>query len=150
MEVFIIEAEEQGGLFSFYGADDIPQIDPALVYAGQIIGIPETLDGQKAGIPENIYTLTGTYSFNDQLAISGSLIQVDEVISGASGAVELPSYTLLNLGLVWENDTWSFQVNAKNLTDERYFRSNFPNLFGSQVVLPELPRNFQARIAYKF
>jgi iron complex outermembrane receptor protein len=36
------------------------------------------------------------------------------------------------------------------VTDERYFRSNFPNLFGSQVVLPELPRNFQARVSYKF
>ena len=51
---------------------------------------------------------------------------------------------------VWETDRWSVQLNGKNLTDERYFRSNFPNLFGSQVVLPELPRNFQARIAYKF
>jgi iron complex outermembrane receptor protein len=150
MEVFIIEAEEQGGLFSFYGADDMPQIDPTLVFGGQIIGIPETLDGLKAGIPENIYTLTGTYSFNDNLAISGNIIQVDEVISGASGAVKLPSYTLLNLGVVYETESWSFQVNAKNLTDERYFRSNFPNLFGTQVALPELPRNFQARVAYKF
>jgi len=150
MEVFIVEAEENGGLFSFYGADDIPQVDPALVYGGQIIGIPETATGQKAGIPENIYTLTGTYSFNDNIAISGSVINVDEVISGASGAVTLPSYTLVNMGLVWENESWSLQLNAKNLTDERYFRSNFPNLFGTQVVLPELPRNFQARIAYKF
>jgi iron complex outermembrane receptor protein len=150
MEVFIVEAEENGGLFSFYGADDIPQIDPALLFGGQIIGIPESADGRKAGIPENIYTLTGTYSFNDNLAISGNLIQVDSVFSGASGAVELPSYTLLNLGVVWETEKWAFQVNAKNVTDERYFRSNFPNLFGSQVVLPELPRNFQARVSYKF
>ncbi len=150
MEVFIIEAEEQGGLFSFYGADDIPQIDPTLVFGGQIIGIPETLNGLKAGIPENIYTLTGTYSLNENLAFSGSVIHVDDVISGASGSVTLPSYTLVNLGAVWDNEKWSFQVNAKNVTDERYFRSNFPNLFGSQVVLPELPRNFQARIAYKF
>jgi iron complex outermembrane receptor protein len=150
MEVFIVEAEENGGLFSFYGADDIPQINPALLYGGQIIGIPETPTGQKAGIPENIYTLTGTYSFTDNIAVSGSIISVDSVISGASGAVELPSYTLVNMGVVWETDRWSVQLNGKNLTDERYFRSNFPNLFGSQVVLPELPRNFQARVAYKF
>ena len=26
-----------------------------------------------------------------------------------------------------------------NVTDEEYFRANFPNLFGSVVVLPELP-----------
>lgn len=150
MEVFIVEAEENGGLFSFYGADDFPQLDPALVYGGQLIGIPETIDGQKAGIPENIYTLTGTYSFTDNLAISGSVINADEALSGASGSVVLPSYTLLNFGAVWENETWTVQLNAKNVTDERYFRSNFPNLFGTQVALPELPRNYQARIAYKF
>ncbi|EAQ95872.1 TonB-dependent siderophore receptor [Congregibacter litoralis] len=150
MEVIIVEAEENGGQFGFYGADDIPQIDPTLVFGGQIIGIPTSPDGRRAGIPENIYTLTGTYSFNDNLAISGSVISVDETPSGSSGAVILPSYTLLNAGLVYETESWTFQLNAKNLTDERYFRSNFPDLFGSQIVLPELSRNFQARVAYKF
>ncbi|MDP5054572.1 MAG: TonB-dependent receptor, partial [Congregibacter sp.] len=111
---------------------------------------PTSPDGRRAGIPENIYTLTGTYSFNDNLAISGSVISVDETPSGSSGAVILPSYTLLNAGLVYETDNWTFQLNAKNLTDERYFRSNFPDLFGSQIVLPELSRNFTARGAYKF
>ncbi|EED32523.1 TonB-dependent receptor [gamma proteobacterium NOR5-3] len=150
MEVIIVEAEANGGQFGFYGADDIPQIDPTLVFGGQIIGIPTSPDGRRAGIPENIYTLTGTYSFNDNLAISGSVISVDETPSGSSGAVILPSYTLLNAGLVYETESWTFQLNAKNLTDERYFRSNFPDLFGSQIVLPELSRNFQARVAYKF
>lgn len=150
MEVIIVEAEANGGQFGFYGADDIPQVDPSLVYGGQIIGIPTSPDGRRAGIPENIYTLTGTYSFNDNLAISGSVISVDETPSGSSGAVILPSYTLLNAGLVYETESWTFQLNAKNLTDERYFRSNFPDLFGSQIVLPELSRNFTARVAYKF
>ncbi|WOJ93642.1 TonB-dependent receptor [Congregibacter variabilis] len=150
MEVIIVEAEANGGQFGFYGADDIPQVDPSLVFGGQIIGIPTSPDGRRAGIPENIYTLTGTYSFNDNLAISGSVISVDETPSGSSGAVILPSYTLLNAGLVYETESWTFQLNAKNLTDERYFRSNFPDLFGSQIVLPELSRNFQARVAYKF
>lgn len=150
MEVIIVEAEQTGGQFGFFGADDIPQIDPTLVFGGQVIGIPTSPDGRRAGIPENIYTLTGTYSFNDNLAVSASVIDVDETFSGSSGAVTLPSYTLLNAGLVYETESWKFQLNAKNITDERYFRSNFPDLFGSQIVLPELPRNFQARVAYKF
>jgi len=150
MEVIIVEAEENGGQFGFFGADDMPQIDPALVFGGQVIGIPTSPDGRRAGIPENIYTLTGTYSFTDALAVSASLIDVDSTFSGSSGAVDLPAYTLLNAGLVYETDSWRFQLNAKNITDERYFRSNFPDLFGSQIVLPELPRNFQARVAYKF
>lgn len=150
MEVTIIESEVNGGQFSFFGADDIPQIDPTLVFGGQIIGIPSSSDGRRAGIPENIYTLTGTYSFTDNLAISGSVISVDETPSGASGAVILPSYTLLNAGIVYKTESWTFQLNAKNLSDERYFRSNFPDLFGSQIVLPELPRNFQARVSFNF
>ena len=62
----------------------------------------------------------------------------------------MPSYTLVNLGLIYETENWQFSLTGKNITDERYFRANFPNLFGSQIVLPELPRNWQATIAYSF
>jgi iron complex outermembrane receptor protein len=50
----------------------------------------------------------------------------------------------------YTTDTWSASVNIKNLTDETYFRANFPDLFGAQIVLPELPRHFQAKVSYKF
>jgi iron complex outermembrane receptor protein len=96
MEVFIVEAEENGGLFSFFGADDIRRSTRPWSSAVRSSVFPTSADGRKAGIPENIYTLTGTYSFNDNLAISGNLIQVDETCPDASGAVILPSYTLLN------------------------------------------------------
>ena len=138
--------------FSFFGAEDFPLIaDPSILYGGYVSGnIQSPADSRKAGIPENIYTFTATYSFNDNLAVSGSIIDVEDTTSGFSQSVQLPGYTLLNLGVVYETENWTFQLNGKNLTDERYFRANFPNLFGSQIVLPELPRNFQARVAYKF
>ena len=144
---------DNGGRFSFFGAEDIPQVDPTLIYGGAVIGIPEAVDeddARKAGIPENIFTLTGTYDFNNGLAISGSIIKADSVFSGFSQAVELPSYTLVNASINYQYEDWTFNISGKNLTDERYFRANFPNLFGSQIVLPELPRNFQASIAYSF
>ena len=50
----------------------------------------------------------------------------------------------------YETENRTFQLNGKNLTDERYFRANFPNLFSGQIALPELPRNWQARVAYRF
>jgi outer membrane receptor protein involved in Fe transport len=50
--------------------------------------------------------------------------------SGISNAVTLPSYTLLNAG-IYTRRSLEFQLNGKNLTDERYFRANFPDLFGS-------------------
>ena len=105
--------------FSFLGADDmINLVDPSLAFGGAVVGLPQSPDAsRKAGIPENVYTLTATYAFDNGLAVSGSVIDVDATESGFSQAVTLPAYT---------------------------------NLFGSQIVLPELPRNFQARVAYKF
>jgi len=128
--------------------------DPSLVFCGNPIGL--TLIGsdkeqaRKAGIPENIYTLTATYDFQNGFAVNGSIVKVDETFSGFSQSVTLPSYTLVNTGVFYEAEEWSASLSVKNLTDERYFRSNFPDLFGSQIVLPELPRHFSAKFAYKF
>jgi outer membrane receptor protein involved in Fe transport len=47
---------------------------------------------------------------------------------------------LLNAGIQYESAKWKIGIEGRNLTDERYFRSNFPGLFGSSVVLPQLPR----------
>ncbi len=153
IEVVNLNTLENAGRFSFFGADDIPQIDPTTVFGGQAIGIvfSQGEDGaRRAGMPENIYSFTGTYAFDNGIALNGSVVSVDAVDSGFSGAVQLPSYTLLNLGIIYETDNWQLSLTGKNLTDETYFRANFPNLFGSQIVLPELPRNWQASISYRF
>ncbi len=144
---------ENGGRFSFYGAEDIPQIDPSLVYGGQVIGIPAATskrDARRAGMPRNILSFTGTYAFDSGLAINASVVAVDSVHSSFSRVVKLPSYTLLNMGVIYETEKWAFSFTAKNLTNEDYYRANFPNLFGAQIVLPELPRNYQAMVAYHF
>ncbi len=153
MEIINLTTVNAGGNFSFYGAEDIPQIAPELHFGGQVIGIPEAVnesDARRAGVPENIITFTGTYAFDNGFAINGSIIDVDSTFSGYSRAVQLPSYTLLNLGVVYETEQWLFSVTGKNLTDERYFRANFPNLFGSTIVLPELPISVQATVAFRF
>jgi iron complex outermembrane receptor protein len=88
--------------------------------------------------------------FQNGFAINASIVDVDSVPSSFSRAVTLPSYTLLNVGILYEAENWSFNLTGKNLTDERYFRANFPNLFGAQIVLPELPVNYQATIKFRF
>jgi iron complex outermembrane receptor protein len=152
VEVTNIDAEQNGNSrFSFFGAGDLPEnIDPTLVYGGVVAGLVSSPNARKAGIPENVYTLTGTYDFGNGLAVNTSIIRADETFSGFSQAVELPAYTLVNAGVFYETDKFTFSVSGKNLTDEEYFRANFPNLFGSQIVLPELPRHFQASVGYKF
>jgi iron complex outermembrane receptor protein len=153
MEVVNLTTLNSGLNFTFYGAADMPQIDPALIYGGQVIGEPfanNEQDARRAGIPENILTLTGTYAFDNGIALVGSIIDVESTFSGYTKLVKLPAYTLVNLGVLYETEQWSFSLMGKNLTDERYFRANFPNLFGGTIVLPELPINVQASVAFKF
>ena len=78
------------------------------------------------------------------------MTDVEDVYSGFSNSIKLPAYTLYNMTIGWESDQWKFTLTGKNLSDELYFRSNFPNLFGSTIVLPELPRHFIAKAEYKF
>ena len=76
----------------------------------------------------NMEAINGTYNFGNGVAISASAVDVDAVASGLSGAVTLPAYTLRNLGVVVDRGSWTFNLTARNITDERYFRANFPNL----------------------
>jgi iron complex outermembrane receptor protein len=153
MEVVNLNTLANGGRFSFFGAEDMPQIDPTLVYGGQVIGVVENtpgLEGRRAGVPEDIFTFTGTYAFDNGIALNLSVVDVESTPSGFSRAVILPAYTLVNVGAVYETERWLFNVVAKNITDERYFRANFPNLFGTQIVLPEKPASVQATFAFRF
>ena len=152
IEVVNLNTLDQGGRFSFIGAGDVPGIPPQDIYGGALAGIiiPEDLDARRAGIPEHIWSVTGTYDFGHGLAVSASVVDVASTQSGFSKSVTLPAYTLINAGVVYERGNWLISAAAKNLTDERYFRANFPNLFGGVVVLPEQPRHYAVRAQYQW
>ena len=145
---------ESGSLFSFMGIEDLVNVtNPALYLGGQPLGLVLISDedgARRAGIPENLYSLTATYGFDNGLSLSGSVVKTDSVYSGQSRAVELPGYTLLDLSGSYTTDNWIFRLTVKNATDEEYFRANFTELFGSTIVLPEKPRAVEASIIYKF
>ena len=152
IEVVNLNTLNAGGRFSFIGADDVPGIPRGEIYGGALVGqiIPSALNARRAGMPENIVSLTGTYNFGQGIAMSMSVVDVASTHSGFSRSVTLPAYTLVNAGLVIERESWVMSASAKNLTDERYFRANFPNIFGGVIVLPELPRNLAVRVQYKW
>ncbi len=153
VKVVNLNTKDAGGRFSFIGADDVPGIAPGAFYGGALAGIvlrPGASGARRAGVPEQIWSLTGTYDFGSGIAASASVIDVDAAPAGFSNSVTLPAYTLVNAGIVYERGPWTFNVTAKNLADERYFRSNFPNLFGGVIVLPELPRHYAARMQYRW
>lgn len=159
VKVYNLTAIAEGEQFGFFGYEDFVMAqndsitDPSLLFGGNAIGVTlvnNKEDARKAGIPENIYSLTATYDFQNGVAASVSVIDADEAYSGFSKAVTLPAYTLVNAGISYQTDDWMVNLTVKNLTDEKYFRSNFPDLFGSQIVLPELPRHFNAKFTYNF
>ena len=153
MEVVNLNTLQAGSRFSFVGADDIPEIPPEALYGGALVGTvirPGRYGARRAGVPRSIGSVTATHDFGNGVAVSASVVDVDAVHSGFSKSVRLPAYTLVNAGLVVEAGNWVFSAAAKNLTGERYFRANFPNLFGGVIVLPELPRNVQARVQYRW
>ena len=152
IEVTNLSTKENGRRFSFIGCDDMPNIPCDLIYGGTLGGNVSNIasGSRRAGMPEDIFTMTGTYDFGNGWTVNGSIIDVDEVSSGYSNAVTLPDYTLINLGVAFQTENWLVSVSGKNLTDEEYFRANFPNLFGGTIVLPELPRHFNARFQYNF
>ena len=153
MEAVNLNTLANGGRYSYIGADDIPGVAPEAFYGGALGGIV-TVDGEdaarRAGMPRTVLALTGTYNFGNGVAISASAVDVDAVASGLSRAVTLPAYTLLNLGVVVDRGPWTFNLTARNITDERYFRANFPNLYGSVIALPELPRHYRAYVEYRW
>ena len=154
LEVQNLTTLDGGGRFSFFGAEDIPQIDPALFYGGAAVGNIFTAESNpkaiRAGIPDRILSASAIYNLQNGVSGFVSVTDVTSVYSGFSQAVKLPAYTLVNAGIKWDAGSWSFTLNGKNLTDERYFRANFPNLFGSTIVLPELPRHYQFNASFKF
>lgn len=153
IEVVNLNTLQSGFRFSFIGSDDLPNIPGDALYGGTLGGNilrPGESGARRAGMPENVFTLTGTYDFTDSFAAHFSVVDAEEVPSSFSGSVELPDYTLLNLGAVYYTENWQFSVNVKNVTDEQYFRANFPNLFGGTIVLPELPRHYTATLKYSF
>lgn len=153
MEVINLNTLAAGQRFSFVGADDLPGIAPETFYGGSLVGtiVQEGNAGaRRSGIPKTITSMTATYEFSPKFAISGSAVDVDSVYSGFSKSVKLPAYILVNAGVVVNVGKWTLSATVKNLSDERYFRSNFPNLFGGVIVLPELPRHFQVRTQFQW
>lgn len=154
LEVINLTALENGSQFSFLGAEDLVNVsDPSLFYGYVMQGlnlVSTEEEAMKAGVPENLFSVTGAYDFGNGFRATASATHSDSTYSGFSKVVELPEYTLLNAGISYSTDDWSLRFQVKNLTDERYFRANFPDLFGSTVVLPELPRHFSANLTYNF
>ena len=64
----------------------------------------------------------------------------DSYIANADGSLVVPSEYNLNVGIFYNRSTWSVELDAQNLTNQR-------NFAGSATVLE--PFNLQARFTVK-
>lgn len=140
-----------GALFTYLGAADFPQIDPARVFGGVVSGVVAVPDSvERGGIPENVYGLAARYAFSRALSGSISATHVDAVKPSPLGGLVLPAYELVNASLAYENEKFRAGIYVNNLLDEQYFRANFPGLYGNLTVLPEQPRSYLVKLTFKF
>ena len=65
MEALMLATIAAGNEFSFLGQADLPLIDPTLLWGGQVGGLIDVAPskGVRAGMPENIMSVTATYDF---------------------------------------------------------------------------------------
>ena len=142
------------GYFNYFGIGDLVNAaNPALYLGGSQIGFvyPTTnAQARRPGIPHNVASATATYAFDNGIAFNGDLSHVDSAYSSYSQHVKLPAYWLLNVGASYRTGPWLFRVVVKNLNDARYFRAGGQDLFGADIALPQVPRNFQATLEFKF
>lgn len=142
------------GYFNYFGIGDLVNVtNPALFLGGSQIGnvFPTTnATARRPGIPHNVVSATGTYAFDNGLALNFDVSHVDSVFTSYAQKVRLPAYWLLNLGASFTSGPWLLRAVVKNANNARYFRAGGQDLFGADIALPQMPRSFQATIQYKF
>lgn len=63
--------------------------------------------------------------------------------------IMFPSYTVANLSLFWQYETWEANLNITNLTDELYFTPNNDS-YAALSALPSIGRGFQITLKKNF
>lgn len=152
MKVTNVGALAAGSYFNYFGAGDYPGVNPALTFGGSQFGLVTitAANAQRPGEPRNVASATATYAFNNGIAFSGDVSHVDSVWLNYAHTVKLPAYWLLNLGVSYTTGPWMLRVGVKNANNARYFRAGGQDLFGADIVLPQMPRSWQASLKYKF
>ena len=137
-----------GGQFAFFNPVD-SGIAPEDSFGGTVFGLIAGRN-RRSGIPDRVSSLTAIVKPTAILEVFATVTDVAAMPSGFSGAVRLPGYTVVNLGSSVTIGKLEVQGFINNLFNERYFRANASDLFGSNLVLPERPRSWTLRLRYRF
>lgn len=90
------------------------------------------------------YTIVTGAAKGMGIGFGGNYASDNQVINNSyNGVFTLPSYTVLNTGVFYNQDKFRIAVNVNNLTDKKYW-------VGYTTVNPQMLRQIIGSIAYKF
>ena len=105
---------------------------------------------ERPGLPDKTLSFNTTWRSNGPWEANLGVSYIAEVSGDRLKQLSLPSAFLVNAAVVYNTERWTIRAIGKNLTDERYFRGNFPGLFGGVTVLPQLPVHWEISLTHKF
>lgn len=103
------------------------------------------LEGNKAqDAPENVWNFWTSYKLQNNLKGLGlgfGANYVDDSYMSTSNTFYIPSYTIFNATVFYEQPTWRVGIKLNNLTNEKYW---------STWGAPQAPANFLVNLTFKF
>ncbi len=105
---------------------------------------------ERPGVPDKTLSFNTTYRNNGGWGVNVGFSYIADVHADRLKQLKLPDAFVINGALYYGTERWEIKFTGKNLLDERYFRGNFPGLFGGVTVLPQLPITSEVTFTYKF
>ncbi|MEN9840248.1 MAG: hypothetical protein RL376_48 [Verrucomicrobiota bacterium] len=101
--------------------------------------------------PEYVFGLFVGHNWDNGLFASWSANWVDSVASSSElpDLLILPSYLTHNVSFGYDNKTWRFTLQVRNILDEEYFVPNNGS-FGGALLQPGLPINWELAATRRF
>jgi iron complex outermembrane receptor protein len=104
-------------------------------------------------IPHAVFSPYITYTSDEfeygRFGATGGFTAVTSTAQVLANPIVFPSYTVANLSLFWQYQSWEVDLNITNLTDELYFTPN-NDAYSALAALPSIGRGFQITLKKNF
>ena len=112
------------------------------------LGIDPVPGQEIPGDPDNVYSLYGTYNFDNGLGFTLGGTYVPEVDAGWFNTTILPDYILMNATAFYNWNNWSVSATVRNVLDEDYFT---PQVFWDDLLaLPAEPLTLDVTFGFSW
>ena len=105
----------------------------------------ESIEGNKAtGSPENVVNFWASYVFHNKLkglGIGFGGNYVSDNFQYSDNVFTIPSYTILNTSVFYNQPKWRIGLKVNNITDQKYW---------SITGVPQAPANFMTNLTLRF